>query len=107
MKSPVDMFTSGSSFWRETGIDMPLKLYDIGFTIQVSAAMLGLPLLHWYYLAWQQHEDAGMVVIQVPAERVMRVWTWRPWKRSARKIKGYPFEFPWPPSLLACTEDNA
>ncbi|KAF8736105.1 hypothetical protein HU200_014390 [Digitaria exilis] len=43
-------------------------------TIQVTAAILGLPQLQWYYLTWQPHEHAGMVGIRVPGADAMRFY---------------------------------
>ncbi|KAF8772329.1 hypothetical protein HU200_005867 [Digitaria exilis] len=70
-------------------------------TIQVSAAMLGLPQLQLYYLTWQQHEHTGMVGIRVPGADTMRFYLdmetmmveRMPWLDVDYR-KAYPYEFP-------------
>ena len=87
-------------------------------TIQLSAAMLGLPRLGSFDLTWHLPVKAGTVQIRVPAPgRAARFLLDMETMVAERQLgpdvayerKAYPSEFPWPPSLLACswTDDNA
>ncbi|CAL5091023.1 unnamed protein product [Urochloa decumbens] len=93
--------------------------WELEKTVQLSAAMLGLPRLEYFYLFYDLPVQAGKLKILVPA---LAPGTWffcldmetmeveRLPKCDKDYMpdykKPYPFEFPWPSLLRACRTDD-
>ncbi|KAF8772340.1 hypothetical protein HU200_005878 [Digitaria exilis] len=91
-------------------------------TIHVTAVMLGLPQLRFFHLTSDQpHYDEGIVRVlgydggRAPGGTSMRFHLDMDTMEAERlpgcdlgfMRKEFPSEFPWPPTLRACTNDNA
>lgn len=83
-------------------------------TIQVSAAMLGLPRFDYYFFTREQNEGAGMVQIYVREE--VDVGSLMSFRLDMETLEverlpdvdcyAYPIEFPWPPLRACCTQHS-
>ncbi|KAF8772338.1 hypothetical protein HU200_005876 [Digitaria exilis] len=102
------MFTSGSSSWCNTSIHMPPRLFPIGFAAgrrywhdgekMVIALDQSTIKFSSFMFSDDKYSDTSMRY-GLDMETMDAVVV-------DYKTKAYPLEFPWPPTLRACTDDN-
>lgn len=102
------MFTSGSSSWCNTSIHMPPRLFPIGFAAgrrywhdgekMVIALDQSTLKFSSFMLSDDKYSDTSMRY-GLDMEMMDAVVV-------DYKTKAYPLEFPWPPTLRACTDEN-